>query len=67
VGKYHGSVGLARVDPPLVSIAIERPAAEDTEVIDVVERDPFLQIAIEPNRSIRWSLQRPPYLNSETS
>ena len=30
---YHGSVDLARVDPPLLYVPIERPAAEDMEAI----------------------------------
>ena len=59
---YHGSVELARVDPPLLSVPIERPAAEDMEAIDAFERDPLLQVAIQPDRSVGRSLQRPFYL-----
>ena len=59
---YHGSVDLARVDPPLLSVPIERPAAEDMEAIDALERDPFLQVAIQPDRSVGRSLQRSLYL-----
>lgn len=43
VSIYHGFVDLAGVDPPLVSVPVDRPAAHDMEVIDVLERDPSLR------------------------
>lgn len=56
---YHRFVELARVDPPLLSVPIERPAAEDMEAIDVLECDPLLQLVILPDRSVGRSLQCP--------
>ena len=46
----------------MLSVPIERPAAEDMEAIDALERDPFLQVAIQPDRSVGRSLQRSLYL-----
>ena len=54
---YHEFVDLARVDPPLLPVPVEHPAAHDMEVVDVLERDPPLRaIAVEPDRPVRWSL-----------
>lgn len=60
---YHGFVDLARVDPPLLPVPVERPAAHDVEAVDVLERDPPLRaIAVEPDRPVRRRLQRSPDL-----